>query len=245
MLRSGGVLDESEPLHRSRVRISSVGPHPYLHSAFPTDAADAVFLGPDSYRFADLITAELTARPPARGARVVDIGVGAGVGAVAAAGLCQEATICATDPNGSALRLARINAGHAGVAIDLVQTSGLAGVAGPFDLALLNPPYIVDGDARAYRHGGGMHGGQLPLDLATEALPKLADGGRLILYTGSAILRGHDPLREALAKAARADGCAFRYRELDPDVFGEELETPAYADVDRIAVVGAVFTRAG
>jgi len=28
------------------------------------------------------------------------------------------------------------------------------------------------------------------------------------------------------------------YRELDPDVFGEELERPAYARVERIAVIG-------
>jgi hypothetical protein len=33
------------------------------------------------------------------------------------------------------------------------------------------------------------------------------------------------------------------YREIDPDVFGEELELPGYEAVDRIAVVGAVIRR--
>ena len=33
------------------------------------------------------------------------------------------------------------------------------------------------------------------------------------------------------------------YRWLDPDVYGEELLTPAYDGVDRIALVGAVETR--
>ena len=32
-------------------------------------------------------------------------------------------------------------------------------------------------------------------------------------------------------------GTRFDYRELDPDVFGEELDRPAYAHVERIAVV--------
>jgi hypothetical protein len=30
----------------------------------------------------------------------------------------------------------------------------------------------------------------------------------------------------------------WRYQELDPDVFGEELEREVYRDVDRIAAVG-------
>jgi hypothetical protein len=39
-------------------------------------------------------------------------------------------------------------------------------------------------------------------------------------------------------------GCTLDYREIDPDVFGEELSKPIYADVERIAVVGAVITKA-
>jgi hypothetical protein len=38
-------------------------------------------------------------------------------------------------------------------------------------------------------------------------------------------------------------GLAMRYREIDPDVFGEELEMPAYRDVDRIALIAAIITR--
>lgn len=244
-LRTAEMLDDSEPMHRSRVRVSTLGEQSYVHSAYPTSAEDAVFFGPDSYRFADLIADELTARSPAPDARIVDIGTGAGVGAITAAKLSQQAEIVATDLNPQALRLARINAAQAGASIRFVETTGLSDVEGKFDIALLNPPYIMDDDERAYRHGGGMHGGQLSLDLATEALGRLAEGGRVILYTGSAILDGRDPLREALVKAAAHHGCTLRYREIDPDVFGEELDNPAYADVDRIAVVAAVFTRDG
>ena len=143
----------------------------------------------------------------------------------------------------AALRLARINAAAAGVAAELVETQGLDGIAGAVDLVTINPPYIIDDDGRTYRDGGGMHGAQLSLDLTRAALERIAPGGRVILYTGSAILRGRDPLRGALDRAAAEAGCAMRYREIDPDVFGEELDKPAYAEVDRIALVEAVLTR--
>ncbi len=46
-----------------------------------------------------------------------------------------------------------------------------------------------------------------------------------------------------LRTLAHEHGCMLEYRELDPDVFGEELEHPAYAAVDRIALIAAVFER--
>ena len=106
---------------------------------------------------------------------------------------------------------------------------------------MLNPPFIADDGDRAYRDGGGLHGGQLSLDLAKAALAKLAPGGRLILYTGSAIIKGQDRLYEALAGLIE-NGCRLEYNELDPDIFGEELSEPSYSDVDRIALVSAIFS---
>jgi hypothetical protein len=35
----------------------------------------------------------------------------------------------------------------------------------------------------------------------------------------------------------------MRWRELDPDIFGEELGKPAYDDVERIAAIGAVVEK--
>jgi methylase of polypeptide subunit release factors len=229
---------------RSRYRVSSLGDRLYLHSAYPTQAADSVFFGPDSYRFADLIESELGRVPPRRGAHIVDIGTGAGVGAIVAATRCPDAKVTATDINPKALCLAAINAEAAGVGIERVESGDLTGVDDPIDIAFANPPYIIDDGDRAYRDGGGMHGGQVSLDMARMATARLAPGGRLVLYTGSAIVRGGDPLRDALAELAAQRGLSLSYRELDPDVFGEELESDAYADVDRIAVVAAVLARA-
>ena len=242
-LRDAGMLAHTDDGLRSRLRLSVVQGAGFWHSAYPTVGADTVFLGPDSYRFANLIADELDRRPLGPAGRIADIGVGAGVGAVSAARLCPGARIVATDINPHALALARLNAAAADVMIDSLETSGLDGVAGPFDLVLLNPPYLMDDDSRAYRDGGGMHGAQLPFDLAVAALGKLAAAGRLILYTGSAILGGQDPLKARLVQAAADHGCTLRYREIDPDVFGDELDRPQYAAVDRIALVSAVFTR--
>ena len=67
----------------------------------------------------------------------------------------------------------------------------------------------------------------------------------MLLYTGSPIVDGEDALLTALAEAIDEAGCTLRYEELDPDIFGEELDGKAYAaaGVERIAAVGAVIRK--
>lgn len=230
---------------KSKFRVSSLQDTLFLHSAYPTDSPDSVFFGPDSYRFADLIAAELADGSPRPQARVVDIGAGAGVGAIVAARLCPDARITMTDINDQALRLASLNARAAGIVADTARGPNLDPVRGPIAIALANPPYMQDTSGRDYRDGGDMHGGRVALDMAADALDRISPGGRLILYTGSAIVEGRDRLRDALAALATRNSCMLRYREIDPDVFGEELEHEAYRDVERIAVVGAVVAKPG
>lgn len=242
--RAGAIEEAEEGRLRSRYRVSSLHDRLFLHSAYPTDAKDSVFFGPDSYRFADLIAAELGACGKREGAHIVDIGTGAGVGAIVAAGMCPHARVTMTDINPDALRLSRINARAAGVDPRPVRGSDLTGVDGDVDVALANPPYIIDSSGREYRDGGGMLGGQISLDMARMAAERLASSGRIILYTGSTIVRGCDMLQEALERLADERRMTLRYREIDPDVFGEELDAPAYATADRIAVVAAIMDRA-
>lgn len=238
-LRRADLIDGPPGKRQASARVSSSDGKLFLHSAYPTTAQDAVFFGPDSYRFADLITAEL---PDARDNEViVDIGTGAGVGAIVAGTRRPAARIIATDINASALELAAVNAAAAGVAVETRCGDILAGFDQPIDVALANPPYIIDADRRAYRDGGAMHGAELSLRIVATVLPQLAARGRFILYTGSAIVAGQDAFREAAAGLAQQQGCALRYSEIDPDVFGEELAQPAYADVERIAAVAAIF----
>lgn len=240
------ALDLLEPqghLVRSLLRVSSLDGELYCHSAYPTTAEDAVFFGPDSYRFTALIRNELDARTIPAGGKIVDIGTGSGVGAVTAARTCPAARVIMTDINPKALRYAAINAAAAGVEARAVLGYGLDAIDDPITVMLANPPYIVDPDGRDYRDGGGMHGAAVALEMARTAVARIGQDGRFILYTGSAIIDGADPLRDALGVLADEAGCVLRYRELDPDVFGEELSNPAYADVERIAVVSVVLER--
>jgi len=244
LLRQADMLvSADEGRLRSKLRVSYLAEQLFLHSAYPTEAEDAVFFGPDSYRFANLIDVELGREPLRRGAHIVDIGAGAGVGGIVAALASDDARITLTDLNPKALRLARINAQAAGVPVETVEAQDLEQVADPIDLAVINPPYIIDDGNRAYRDGGGMHGGEIPLEMTKMAAARLAKGGRLILYTGAAIVAGENALCEAIAKLAEKQSLAFSCRELDPDVFGEELDKPAYADVERIALIAVTLER--
>ncbi|MCP3733267.1 class I SAM-dependent methyltransferase, partial [Sphingomonas sp. MG17] len=195
-LQRAGALSEENGLLRSRIRVSSLGEDLFIHSAHPTEADNAVFFGPDSYRFATLIEAELSGCT----GTLVDIGTGSGVGAVVGARCCPGARIIMTDINARALQFAAVNSAAAGLSAQCILGDNLDGIAGAIDVALANPPYIIDASSRAYRDGGGLLGAQVSLDMAQMAVERLAPGGKLILYTGSAIVDGRDALREALGK---------------------------------------------
>ncbi|HYE43462.1 MAG TPA: methyltransferase [Caulobacteraceae bacterium] len=242
LLDRAGAVAPDERGWRSRLRVSRVAGRLFLHSAFPPRARDSVFLGPDTYRFVRFIRQQIGDTGGLK--RVADIGAGAGVGGIVAAGLAGAASLELTDVNPAALRLAAVNAAHAGVEGRLVECRGLEGVEGGLDLVVANPPFMNGASGRTYSAGGDMHGGQMSLDWSREAVDKLARGGRLLLYTGSAILRGgEDRMRAGLEGIAAKAGCTLAYEEIDPDIFGDVLSQDAYAEVERIAAVGAVLTR--
>jgi methylase of polypeptide subunit release factors len=161
-----------------------------------------------------------------------------------AAALVEPAELVLLDINPRALALAAANAEAAGVEARTVEGS-LDALDGSADLIVANPPYIADEAGRTYRDGGGELGTGESVEWAREGIARLNDGGRLLLYSGSPIVGGEDRLLSALSEVADETGCTLRYEELDPDVFGEELEQPLYRDaaVERIAAVGAVIRR--
>ena len=243
LLHAGGGLEPQEGGYlKSRFRASRVHGRLFLHSAYPTDDEDAVFLGPDTYRFADFLAAELAAAPARRS--VTDIGAGAGVGGVIAALASPGAAVRLTDVNPRALHLAKVNACHAGIDVDCMQADGFEDLPDGLDLVTANPPYIAGVDGSLYQDGGDLHGGRLSLDWAKAAMQRLAPEGRFLLYTGSAILAGgRDQLKGELEKTVAEAGFSMTYREIDPDVFNDDLLRPAYDDAERIAAVGVVIRR--
>ena len=245
LMRQGDVLASEGGLLRSLVRVATLDGDSFLHSAFPTREADAVFFGPDTYRFADAISAALRARRrPVECA--VDIGCGAGPGAVVIARALPDAAVLMVDINDAALRFARLNAALAGLGnLVACRSDLLDGVEGRFDLVVANPPYLIDPAKRAYRHGGGDLGAGLSLAILDAALDRLAPGGTLVLYTGAAVVNGQDPFRAAVVERLAGSAVAWSYREVDPDVFGEELGTEAYRHADRIAAVVLTVNRNG
>ncbi|MFN4121437.1 methyltransferase [Acidovorax sp.] len=247
LLSAQVVSAQGNNTYLSRVRFSSLGGDVYVHSRYPTDQEDAVFFGPDTYRFAGLIREELAVRPLAEGSRVLDIGCGGGPGGMtavrAAAGPVQELVLA--DINSQAVLFSQANVRIAQMDRCMCVGSDLFSQVpeGPFDLIVSNPPYLVDAARRTYRHGGGEWGEGLSQRIVQESIAHLAPGGRLILYTGSAVVRGTDSFTGWAGDVAQRAGCTFLQREIDPDVFGEELDRPEYAGVDRIAAIGIVVQR--
>lgn len=254
-MEHAGVVARTGSLLRSTVRIASLGDDLFLHSAYPTVEENAVFFGPDTSRFARFIGHALAPRhtqharkPQQPPLRVLDVGCGSGAGGIAVAralaAMGIAATVVMNDINPLALQYTAANAEVAGVPVTLAQGDALSAVDGAFDLIVSNPPYLDDAAQRAYRHGGTRLGRALSARIAADSLKRLAPGGQLLLYTGVAMVDGEDPFLAEMRPLLAASGTDWSYTEIDPDVFGEELERPVYAHIDRIAAVGLVATRA-
>jgi release factor glutamine methyltransferase len=75
--------------------------------------------------------------------RIADVGTGTGAIALALKQERPDALVLATDISADALELARENAATNELGIELVEGDLLAGIAGPLDLVVSNPPYVA------------------------------------------------------------------------------------------------------
>ncbi|CAN7624461.1 50S ribosomal protein L3 N(5)-glutamine methyltransferase [Pseudorhodoferax sp. LjRoot39] len=129
--------------------------------------------------------------------RVLDLCTGNGSLAVLAAMAWPEVQVEAADLSPDALAVARINVDKHALAdrITLIESDGLAGVSGPFDLVLCNPPY-VNSDSMAVLPAeyqaeptlalaGGKDGMDFIRKLLQEVSAKMAPFAVLVLEIGN------------------------------------------------------------
>ena len=74
--------------------------------------------------------------------RIADVGTGTGAIALSLKQERPDARVVATDISADAVELARENAAANELEIELVEGDLLAGIAGPLDLIVSNPPYV-------------------------------------------------------------------------------------------------------
>jgi SAM-dependent methyltransferase len=233
------LFQQRDGLYRARIRFSTLGPLLLAHSGYPTGEADAVFFGPDTYRFAHAIRALHDREPGFSPQSCVDIGAGSGAGGLYCARLFNSLReIGLLDINRRALAFAAANAALNGIDPASPRHSDLLSAwEGEADLIVSNPPYLVDPALRSYRHGGGNWGISLSRAVLEQGLSRLSARGHLLLYTGTPIAQGQDKFLEAVRPLLEQCTLKYRYDEIDPDIFGEELDKRPYDKADRIATV--------
>jgi release factor glutamine methyltransferase len=124
--------------------------------------------------------------------RVLDIGVGSGAIALAIADEHPGARVVATDSSPGALAVAGENRRHTGLTerVELVEGELFAGLHGPFDLVVSNPPYVapdefdrLEPEVARYEPREALVACGATEAIAMEARSRLAPGGPLVLET--------------------------------------------------------------
>jgi release factor glutamine methyltransferase len=117
---------------------------------------------------------------------VLDIGTGSGAIALAIADEHPGARVIGTDTSADALAVAAENVALTGLRVELVEGELFAGLDGPFDLVVSNPPYVAPEDVAALPPEVGEHEPRAALiesgateAIAEEALNRLVPGGWL------------------------------------------------------------------
>lgn len=136
--------------------------------------------------------------------RVVDVGTGSGAIALAIAQERPGARVQATDSSPAALELARENAEANGLAVEFREGDLLAGLEGPFDLVVSNPPYVdaaelagLEPEVRDWEPTGA-----LVADGQTERLVR--DAQRVL--DGWLVLEVHEARARSVSQALEAEG---------------------------------------
>jgi release factor glutamine methyltransferase len=173
---------------------------------------------PDTETLIEAALAHFRGRAPRR---ILDLGTGPGTLLLAALGEWPEATGVGIDASAEALAYARRNAERLGLAgrAELRLRDWTAGLAGPFDLILCNPPYVEEGadlprDVAEWEPAGALFAGPDGLDAYRRLAPALAP---LLAPEGLACFEVGAGQASAVAALFEAEGLATRAH---PDLRG-------------------------
>lgn len=120
---------------------------------------------------------------------VLDIGVGSGAIALAIADEHPGARVVATERSAAALAVAEENRARiaAGDRVELVEGELFAGLEGPFDLVVSNPPYVDPGELEALEPEVRLYEPHEAL-VANGVTERIADGAPTVLVPGGALV---------------------------------------------------------
>ena len=156
--------------------------------------------------------------------RVVDVGTGSGAIALAIAQERPQARVQATDISPAALALAAENAEANGLEVEFREGDLLAGLAGPFDLIVSNPPYVdpdeldtLEPEVREWEPRQA-----LVTDGQTE---RLAGDAQLVL-DGWLVLEVHEARAQAVSQALEEQG--YSRTRISNDLAGKERVVEAW-----------------
>ncbi|MCK4089605.1 class I SAM-dependent methyltransferase [Acinetobacter radioresistens] len=240
LLKYHDLLEQQEQLFRCKFRVSSLNDEIFIHSSYPTTSQNAVFLGPDTYRF-NLHLDCFLKQQQFSVSSILEMGSGTAATAILTTKKFNpQPELTLVDINPYALLLSELHAEFSGIEKFRAVNSHLyQEIHEQYDLIIANPPYLVDSERRQYRHGGyKMDGAQLAFDIVQQGVTHLYRNGHLFLYTGVAIRNGQSVLQERIEEWFKGQSkFTWHWQEIDPDIFGEELEQPYYSGVERIAAI--------
>lgn len=141
---------------------------------------------PESEDLVDLVVAQVGARA----LRIVDVGTGSGVLAIALARRCRESSITAVDISAEALAVAQANGRELAADVTWQESDLLAHAPGPWDVVVANLPYIGRSEA-------------------DRCDPELAFEPEIALWSGDDGLPCMAALIAQLPQQLSADGCCW------------------------------------
>ena len=201
-----------------------------VSSPFHLSIADRLYVfcddlahGGDAAMGASETTVELcrAAYPAGHADRALEVGCGAGTVALVLAQRCGR--VLATDLNGRALDIARVNAALNGIEnVEFRQGDAFAPAGhDTFDLVVSQPPFVSrpEGARDASYLYGGTRGDELPLRLLRSVCAHLAPAGRAVLLVQWPDTGG-EPVEESVRRAISCDDARvllLRYAPTDLD----------------------------